>query len=288
MNRKTSPSYWGFLAPALVFLIAVILIPFLMGVVMSFTNSDGFNMDFIGLDNYRRLLTDTAFVRSVWFTLRFAITSVLLVNIIGLFFAVLVTQNVGRVTVFFRTSFFTPNLIGGVLLGFIWQFIFNGAFTAVYRTTGWTFFEGWLSDERTAFWAMVLVFLWQMAGYIMLIYIAFLSNIPIELEEAAKLDGANSWQRFWTITLPQLAPAFTVSLFLTLSMAFKVYDLNLALTSGGPYRSSEVIAMNIYNTAFYQYEQGYAQAKGIIFLIIIAVIAVIQLTLTRQGEKRAR
>lgn len=288
MKRKTSLSYWGFLAPALFFLTAVILIPFLAGIVMSFTNSDGFNMDFIGLDNYRRLITDTAFLRSLWFTLRFAITAVLLINIIGLFFAVLVTQRIGPVKLFFRTSFFTPNLIGGILLGFIWQFIFNGAFSAIYQETGWTFFEGWLSDERTAFWAMVIVFLWQMAGYIMLIYIAFLSNIPDELEEAAKLDGASPWQRFWSITLPQLAPAFTVSLFLTLSSAFKVYDLNLALTNGGPYRSSEVIAMNIYNTAFYQYEQGYAQAKGIIFLIVIAVIAIIQLTVTRKGERRAR
>src|SRR5699024_7729271 len=141
-------------------------------------NSDGFNMDFIGLENYRQLFSDSQFIESMWFTLKFAFVAVLGVNVIGLGFALLVTQKIGRVTTFFRTLFFTPNLIGGLILGFIWQFIFNRAFVGIAELTNLEFFNGWLSDPRTAYWGMIIVFLWQMSGYIMLIYIAFLSKIP--------------------------------------------------------------------------------------------------------------
>lgn len=286
MFRQNKKAYWVFVLPAVFFLTLVILIPFLTGLVSSFTNSDGFNFDYVAWTNYARLFSDTQFRTSLWFTLRFAVTSVILVNLFGLLFAVLVTSISSKIKTAFRTIFFTPNLVGGVILGFIWQFIFNNAFSYLYQSSGWSFFSGWLSDERTAFWGMVIVFLWQMGGYIMLIYIAFLSQIPQAIEEAATLDGANAWQKFISIKLPMLAPAFTISLFLTLSNAFKVYDVNLSLTNGGPYRSSEMVAMNIYNTAFYQYEQGYAQAKGVIFLIIIAIIAVIQLVYNRRQEAK--
>lgn len=288
MFRNNKRAYWGFVLPAVFFLTIIIIIPFLYGVVTSFTNSDGFNFDFIGLDNYIRLFNDTQFLRSLWFTIRFAVVAVILVNVIGLGFAVLVTEISSKIKVVFRTAFFTPNLIGGVILGFIWQFIFNNAFSYIYQASGWSFFEGWLADERTAFWGMIMVFVWQTGGYIMLIYIAFLSQIPKEVEEASLLDGSSGWQNFVSIKLPMLAPAFTVSLFLTLSNAFKVYDVNLSLTNGGPYRSSEMVAMNIYNTAFYQYEQGYAQAKGIVFLIVIAVIAIIQLVVNRRQEAKLK
>jgi len=251
---------------------------------MSFTNSDGFNMDFIGFENYRRLFGDRQFIQSLWFTIRFTVVSVIGVNAIGLGLALLVTQKLGKVSTFFRTVFFMPNLIGGVVLGFIWQFIFIQAFGSIAQATGITFFSGWMADPRTAFWALVIVFLWQMSGYIMIIYISFLSNIPVDLLEAAKIDGANSWQTFWRVKFPMLAPAFTISLFLTLANAFKVYDLNLALTGGGPYRSTEMVAMNIYNTAFYQYQQGYAQAKGIIFLLLIAAVSLAQVYFTRKRE----
>lgn len=283
-NKQGKISYWLFLFPALLAIVTVILIPLLYGIYTSFTNSDGFNMDFVGLENYIRLLSDSQFMTSLWFTIRFTVLAVILVNVIGLGFALLVTQKVGRVTTFFRTTFFAPNLIGGLILGFIWQFIFIRAFEGIADVTDLDLFGGWLSDPNTAFWAMIIVFLWQMSGYIMLIYIAFLSKIPKELIESAELDGANSWGTFRHIKFPLLAPAFTISLFLTLANAFKVYDLNLALTSGGPFRSSEMVAMNIYNTAFMQYQQGYAQAKGVIFLIIIVIISLMQVYFTRQKE----
>lgn len=285
MNSKSGKFYyWAFLFPALLAIVTVILILLLYGIYTSFTNSDGFNMDFVGLENYKRLFTDQQFIESLWFTIRFAVLAVLGVNVIGLGFAVLVTQKIGSVTTVFRTMYFTPNLIGGLILGFIWQFIFIRAFAGIAESTNIEFFNGWLSDPSTAYWAMLIVFLWQMSGYIMLVYIAFLSKIPHDLIEAAQLDGASAFQTFIHIKLPMLAPAFTISLFLTLANAFKVYDLNLALTSGGPFRSSEMVAMNIYNTAFLQYQQGYAQAKGLVFLVIIILISITQVYFTREKE----
>ena len=285
MNSKSGKFYyWAFLFPALLAIVTVILIPLLYGIYTSFTNSDGFNMDFVGLENYKRLFTDQQFIESLWFTIRFAVLAVLGVNVIGLGFAVLVTQKIGSVTTVFRTMYFTPNLIGGLILGFIWQFIFIRAFAGIAESTNIEFFNGWLSDPSTAYWAMLIVFLWQMSSYIMLVYIAFLSKIPHDLIEAAQLDGASAFQTFIHIKLPMLAPAFTISLFLTLANAFKVYDLNLALTSGGPFRSSEMVAMNIYNTAFLQYQQGYAQAKGLVFLVIIILISITQVYFTRKKE----
>lgn len=284
MLKNKKLFYWAFLFPSLLAITTVILLPLLYGFYTSFTNWDGFNMDFIGMENYTRLLGDRQFLQSLWFTIRFAFTAVIGVNVIGLGFALLVTQKLGRVSTLFRTVFFMPNLIGGVILGFIWQFIFIQAFGSIAQATGIDFFSGWMADEQTAFWAMVLVFLWQMSGYIMIIYISFLSNIPTDLIEAAKIDGASPWQTFWRVKFPMLAPAFTISLFLTLANAFKVYDLNLTLTNGGPYRSTEMMAMNIYNTAFLQFQQGYAQAKGIIFLILIAIVSLIQVYFTRKRE----
>jgi len=285
LNSKSGKFYyWAFLFPALLAIVTVILIPLLYGIYTSFTNSDGFNMDFVGLENYKRLFTDQQFIESLWFTIRFAVLAVLGVNVIGLGFAVLVTQKIGSVTTVFRTMYFTPNLIGGLILGFIWQFIFIRAFAGIAESTNIEFFNGWLSDPSTAYWAMLIVFLWQMSSYIMLVYIAFLSKIPHDLIEAAQLDGASAFQTFIHIKLPMLAPAFTISLFLTLANAFKVYDLNLALTSGGPFRSSEMVAMNIYNTAFLQYQQGYAQAKGLVFLVIIILISITQVYFTRKKE----
>lgn len=285
MKIKNGKAYYmGFLFPSLLAITLVILVPLVYGIYTSFTNSDGYNMSFIGIENYRLLLNDSNFIQSLWLTIRFAFVAVIGVNLIGLGLALLVTRKTNRLTTFFRTTYFTPNLIGGLILGFIWQFIFIQGFEGLAKVTGWNFFSGWLADERTAFLGMVIVFLWQMSGYIMLIYISFLSNIPREYTEAAKIDGANSWQTFFYVKLPLLVPAFTISLFLTLSNAFKVYDLNLALTGGGPYRSSEMVAMNIYNTAFQQYQQGYAQAKGVIFLLLVAVISLTQVYFTRRKE----
>lgn len=285
MKRKNEKYfYWAFLFPSILAVLLVIFIPLLYGIYTSFTDSDGYNMAFTGLENYRRLLSDDQFLHSLWFTIRFAVVSVIGVNVIGLAMALLVTQKTGRLSNLFRTIFFMPNLVGGIILGFIWQFIFVKAFEGIAQLTGLSAFSGWLADTSTGFWGLVIVFLWQMSGYIMIIYISFLNGIPADINEAAAIDGANTWQTFWRVKLPMLAPAFTISLFLTLANAFKVYDQNLALTNGAPFGSTEMVAMNIYNTAFFQYQQGYAQAKGILYLLLVAAISLTQVYYTRKRE----
>lgn len=283
-GKHNTAYYWAFILPSVIAISIIILIPLLLGIGTSLTNSDGYQAVFTGLENYQRLFKDEQFISSMWFTLRFSFVAVMLINAIGLGLALLVTQKLGKVSTIFRTIFFMPNLIGGIILGFIWQFIFVRAFEGIASATGISFFSSWLSDSTTGFWALVIVFLWQMSGYIMIVYISFLANIPGELLEAGQMDGANNWQAFWKIKFPMLAPAFTISLFLTLANVFKVYDVNLALTNGAPYGSTEMVAMNIYNTAFYQYEQGYAQAKAIVFLLLIAAISLTQIFLTRRKE----
>lgn len=284
LGKNKKMYYWAFVLPSLLAVFFVIVLPLILGIGTSLTDSDGYNAAFIGLNNYRNLLNDTQFLYSLRFTILFSFVAVILINLIGLGLALLVTQKLGKVTIFFRTIFFMPNLIGGIILGFIWQFIFIRAFAGLAEVTGLTFFSAWLANTTTGFWGLIIVFVWQMSGYIMIIYISFLANIPGELLEAGQIDGANKWQSFWRIKFPMLAPAFTVSLFLTLANAFKIYDVNLALTNGAPYGSTEMVAMNIYNTAFFQYRQGYAQAKAVVFFLLVAVISLTQVFLTRRKE----
>ena len=177
-----------------------------------------------------------------------------------------------------------PNLIGGLILGFIWQFVFISAFTAIGEKVGIKALEGWLSTTKTGFWGLVILTAWQMSGYIMIIYIAHLESIPEDVLEAAKIDGATSFQRFRYIIFPLVAPAFTVSLFLTLSNSFKLYDQNLSLTGGAPYNSTQMVAMNIYNTAFVNNNMAFAQAKAVIFFIIIAIISLTQVYYNKKKE----
>ncbi|MGO2696280.1 MAG: carbohydrate ABC transporter permease [Bavariicoccus seileri] len=283
-NQQKGLNYWLFLLPSLLALLLVVIIPFAYGIFTSFTNFDGFKMAWVGIDNYLQLLEDRNFLESLWFTVRFSLVSIVLVNVIGLSLGLLVTARSNALTNFFRTAFFVPNLIGGIILGFIWQFVFIQAFSAISQVTGWEFFNGWLANEATGFWALVIVFLWQMSGYVMIIYVAFLNDISNDVLEAAKIDGAGAWQMFWRVKFPLVAPAFTISLFITLANAFKVYDLNLTLTNGGPFGSTEMLAMNIFNTAFEQYSQGYAQAKGIVFFLIVAILTGIQMKFTQKRE----
>lgn len=285
MLTNRSKSFWLLLAPALLALIVVLFIPLMTGSYYSLTDWNGNTVgNFIGMENYINAFQDKAFIDSLIFTAKFSVVSVLLINVIALMLATLVTQKLGRWTTLFRTIFFMPNLIGGIILGFIWQFIFNKAFESIADLTGIEFFAGWLNTPETGFWGLVILFVWQMSGYMMLIYISFLNNIPEEMLEAANIDGASPLQTFFRIKLPMLMPAFTVTLFLTLSNAFKIYDQNLALTQGGPYNSTQMAAMNIYNEAFSMRNMGFAQSKAIIFLVIIVVISIIQISITRKKE----
>jgi len=273
-----------FLAPVLIALIMVVVIPLLYGVYYSFTNWDGINTPvFAGISNYMQLLGDEGFRNALWFTTKFAVVSIVLINAIGLGLALLVTQKLKGSNIM-RTVFFMPNLIGGLILGFIWQFVFIQGFDAIGQAVGTEALQGWLSTTRTGFWGLVILTAWQMSGYIMIIYIAHLEGIPEDLVEAAQIDGANVFQRFRHIIFPLVAPAFTVSMFLTLSNSFKLYDQNLSLTGGAPYNSTQMVAMNIYNTAFLENKMAYAQSKALVFFIIIAVISLTQVYYNKKRE----
>lgn len=282
--KNKSTSFWLFLAPTLMALLLVVFIPALVGMFYSFTNWDGLSFtNFVGWNNYLSLMSDKNFISAFWFTVKFVVVTVILLNVIGLGLALLVTQKF-KGNNFLKTVFFMPNLIGGLILGFIWQFIFTEVFPALANNLGLSFLNGWLTNQVTGFWGLVILTVWQMAGYIMIIYIAYLQNIPDEIIEAAKIDGASAWQRFVNVTFPMIAPAFTVCMFLTLSNGFKIYDQNLSLTNGGPYKSTQMLALNIVNTAYTENDFARAEAKAIIFFIIVASIALIQVYYNKKKE----
>ena len=276
-----------FVIPSLFVFINVVIIPFVMGIVYSFTNWNGFafkGSTFVGFKNYASAIGDEKFISAFWLTTKYTFVMIILVNVVGLALALLVTSKIkGRNLL--RGIYFLPNLIGGLILGFIWKFIFTKFFEQLGELTHTSkVFFNWLDDPSAAFWAMVIVGVWQMAGYVMVIYIASIESISDEVMEAAEIDGANSWVKFKRITLPLIAPAFTISLFVTLSGSFKQYDTNLSLTNGGPFGSTELITMNIFQTAFGYNKYAQAQAKAIIFFLVIMVITVIQVYTTKKRE----
>jgi raffinose/stachyose/melibiose transport system permease protein len=284
MMRTRDLSYWLFLAPVLFALAMVIIIPLIIGVYYSFTDWNGIKIgSFVGLENYIDAFKDEEFLASLWFTTKFSVVSVLLTNAIGLGLALIVTTKI-KSSKFLRTIFFMPNLIGGLILGFIWQFIFIKVFAGIGDILGIESLKGWLSTTETGFWGLVILMSWQMSGYIMIIYIAYLEGLPSELLEASEIDGAGPFQRFRYIIFPLVAPAFTVSMFLTLSNSFKLYDQNLSLTSGGPYNSTQMVAMEIFKTAFGERDMAYAQAKAVVFFIIVAVISLTQVYMNKKKE----
>jgi raffinose/stachyose/melibiose transport system permease protein len=282
--RNRDFSFWLFLTPVILSLSLVILVPFVYGFIYSFTNWNGMvATEFLGFKNYITLFKDADFRASIWFTTKFAICSVILLNFLGLGLALLVTRNL-KTNNLMRTVFFMPNLIGGLILGFIWQFIFISVFGNLGDLLGIEALTGWLSTTATGFWGLVILTSWQMAGYIMIIYIAYLENLPKDLLEAAEIDGATSFQRFRNITFPLVAPAFTVSMFLTLSNSFQIYDQNLSLTNGGPFNSTQMVAMNIVKTAFTENKMAFAQSKAVIFFIIVAAVAITQVYYNKKKE----
>ncbi|MCM3784751.1 sugar ABC transporter permease [Neobacillus mesonae] len=293
MNSKRS-SQWlqqlVFVGPSFIFFLLIIVAPFLLGMYYSFTNWNGAasTPTWAGLSNFQKIFTDDpAFLESFTFTAWFTLAGVLLTNVLGFFLAYFLTRPLKTKNVL-RTIFFMPNVIGGLLLGFIWQFIFVRGFASVGEVTGWSFFNlPWLGDEITAFWAIVIVFVWQTAGYLMVIYISSLNNIPPEVIEAAQIDGASKGQILRSVIVPLIMPGVTVCLFLAISWSFKMFDLNLSLTKGGPFRSTESVALNIYNEAFVNGRYGLGTAKALIFFIIVAVITFIQVRLTKSKEVEA-
>lgn len=287
MKYQKKHWFYIFSAPVIIALTLVVIVPFLYGIYYSFTDWDAVARgNFVGLENYRKVFSDGGFWQAIWFTVRFSAVSIILINLIGLGLALLVTSKF-KGSNLLRTIFFMPNLIGGLILGFIWQFIFINAFSAVGDAIGNAGLKTWLSTTQTGFWAMVIVMCWQMSGYIMVIYISYLQGVDESLLEAADLDGATEWQKFWNVRFPLIMPGFTVSLFMTLSNSFKLYDQNLSLTNGGPYNSTQMVAMNIYNTAFLENKMGYAQSKAVIFFLFVAIISLTQVYLTKRKEVEA-
>jgi raffinose/stachyose/melibiose transport system permease protein len=276
-----------FIVPSLFIFLNVVLIPFIMGIIYSFTNWNGFaftGSSFVGLKNYVSAFKDVKFVSSFWLTAKYTLVMIILVNVVGLALALLVTSKIKSKNAL-RGIYFLPNLIGGLILGFIWQFVFSKFFEQLGQVThNSKIFFNWLQNPTTAFWALVIVGTWQMAGYVMVIYIASIESISDEVMEAADIDGANSWIKFRKIILPLITPAFTISLFVTLSNSFKQYDTNLSLTNGAPFGSTELITMNILHTAFGYNKYALAQAKAIIFFLIIMVVTIIQVYTTKKRE----
>ncbi|WP_256760050.1 carbohydrate ABC transporter permease [Cohnella sp. WQ 127256] len=293
MNTKKGSAFMQqlvYIGPVFLFFLAIIIVPFVMGMYYSFTDWNGVagTVKWVGLDNFKQILTDDpAFKNSFWFTTKFTIVGVILTNVVGFLLAYILTRPMKGRNIL-RTVFFLPNVIGGLLLGFVWQFIFVKGFATIGDLTGISFFElPWLGSEATGFWGIVIVFVWQSSGYLMVIFIASILNVPKEVMEAAEIDGASKLQVLRSIILPLIMPAITVCLFLTISWSFKMFDLNLSLTKGGPFRSTESLALNIYVEAFTNNRYGLGTAKSLIFFIFVAIITLLQVKLTKSKEVEA-
>jgi raffinose/stachyose/melibiose transport system permease protein len=288
VKNRYSPSWYAlFTLPLLAVFALVVLVPFGIGIFYSFFSWDGLPLNpkiFVGADNYIRLFSDQRFLVSAGHTALFTALSVLVINTLGFLFALLVTTDL-RIRNAVRTMLFAPYLIGGLILGYIWKFILGDAFRAIGEQTGLvSVFFNWLLDPRFALLALVVVITWQMAGYVMIVYITGIMAIPEEVIEAARVDGANPLTMLFRVKFPLLVPSITVSLFLSLSNCFKIFDVNFSLTNGGPYSSTELFAMNIYREIFNQNNYGYGQAKAILFFIIVASITLIQVMTIKKKE----
>jgi len=288
LKTKFDKAWFALFTIPLFFIFAtVVIIPFAIGILYSFLSWDGISANpkvFVGMDNFVQLFRDDRFLASAWTSVKFTIFALIAVNVLGLVFSLLVTGGL-RMSNAARTMFFMPNLIGGLILGYIWQFIFTDAFKFIGPSTGLdSIFFNWLLHPQFALYALVIVFTWQMAGYTMIVYIAGIQGIPDELLEAAKVDGANGWHRLTKIVFPLLMPAFTICLFLTLSGAFKIFDVNLSLTNGGPMNTTELFALNIYNEIFGYSRYGLGQAKAILFFLIVAAVTLTQVVITKKRE----
>ncbi|CAM3341468.1 carbohydrate ABC transporter permease [Paenibacillus sp. YAF4_2] len=295
MNLRKKSNEWMqqlvFVGPGMIVFTIIVLIPFLLGFYFSFTEWNGLDLDkakWIGMDNIHRIFTnDDKFWAAFKFTLKFTVVTVVVTNILALLLGLLLTRPMrGRNTL--RTIFFLPNMIGGILLGYIWQFIFTKGFKTIGEMTGWHFFElPWLGTPETGFWGLVIVFVWQTTGYMMVIYIAAIVGVPKDLMEAATIDGASYLQTVRKVIMPLVMPAITVCLFLTTSGAFKMFDLNLSLTKGGPGTSTQSLAYNIYAEALVNNRYGLGTAKAMLFFFAVSIIAVTQVWLTKRKEVEA-
>lgn len=276
--QKTLKKYFPiFVLPTVIAFAFAFIIPFAMGLYLSFCKFKTVtSAKWVGLSNYAQIFADDKFTNAFWFTLKFAAVSIVSINLLAFLIALALTQKI-KGTNLFRTVFFMPNLIGGIILGYIWQSMIN-AILVKYETT-------LVANATYGFWGLVVLMNWQLIGYMMIIYIAGLQNVPPDLIEAAKIDGATPWQVLMNVKIPMVMPSITICLFLTVSNSFKLFDQNLALTAGAPSNKTAMLALDIYSTFYGRvgYE-GVGQAKAVLFFIIVAAIALTQLVVTRKKE----
>ena len=278
MQKTLKKWFPVFVAPTFIAFLIAFLIPFIIGIYLSFcefrTVSDA---HFIGFENYITAFTENSeFINALWFTVRFTIVSVIVINVLSFALALVLTKNIFGTNIY-RTVFFMPNLIGGIVLGYIWQVIINGVlFKFGFSTT---------SSAKFGFWGLVVLISWQMIGYMMIIYIAGIQNVPIDILEAARVDGAGKTRILFNIIIPSVMPSITICLFLTITNCFKLFDQNLALTAGAPSKQTQMMALDIYNTFYGKIGfEGVGQAKAVIFFLIVAAIALSQLYFTGKRE----
>lgn len=275
-----------FLGPILIIFFLVKVLPFLLSFNYAFTDWDGVTRTIhnIGFNNFVLLARDKEFLNSLWFTLKFSAVSVVLTNVLGFIFAYFLSKPI-RLRGLIRCGLYIPNVLGGLILGFIWQFIFTKVIPAVGQATGWPLFNlMWLGTPETSFWALVIVESWSISGYFMLLYIAGFATVPEEFIEAAHIDGAGSLATLFKVTVPLMMSTISRCLLLSIISISGVYTLNMSLTDGGPYLSSEGAAMNIYRTAFTENNMGYGTAKSLVFLIAIVLITSVQVHFTSKKE----
>jgi len=278
---------WLFMGPVVAAFAIGFVWPFLQGIYLSFCKFKLIrNAKFIGFENYLTAFKDASFMHSFWYTALFALVSLLLINILAFAVAYALTQGI-KGSNLFRTVFFMPNLIGGIVLGYIWSMIFDGVLSHINTSI--------LMETKYGFWGLIILMCWQQIGYMMIIYIAGLQAVPEDMMEAAKIDGASKWKTLWQVTIPNVMPSITICTFLSLTNGFKLFDQNLALTAGQPFiiqpdgstiKTTEMLALNIYNT-FYSSNlasKGVAQAKAVIFFILVAGLGLAQLAFTRKRE----
>ena len=276
--EKAIRKYWPvFVLPTMAAFMIGFIVPFIEGIYLSFCKFTTIkDADFVGIGNYIEAFKDTTFPHAFGFTAVFAIVTLVLVNVLAFALALALTQKI-KGTNIFRTIFFMPNLIGGIVLGYIWQLIFDGIFSH--------FDMALKLNTKLGFWGLVILICWQQIGYMMIVYIAGLQAIPDSLKEAAMIDGANAWKRLFHVTIPNMMPSITICTFLTITNSFKLFDQNLSLTGGEPLHKTEMLALNIYDTFYGRvgYE-GVGQAKAVIFFLAVIVISMLQLRLTRSKE----
>ena len=279
--QKAIKKYWPvFVLPTLAAFIIGFIWPFLWGIYLSFCQFTTVqDVTFVGLSNYAKIWIDDTFTHAFFFTAAFTVVSVVLINAFGFGLALLLTRKL-RGTNIFRTVFFMPNLIGGIVLGYIWKTLLDGVLTLLSKPL--------LSLDATyGFWGLIILMCLQQIGYMIIIYIAGLQNVPLDLIEAARIDGASNGQILFRVKIPMVMPSFTICLFLTLTNSFKLFDQNLSLTAGEPAKASQMLALNIYDT-FYARSgaqwKGIGQAKAVVFFLLVVVIALVQLRFTRSKE----